>query len=75
MIRLSARRVRSLAAYCETEKELIKVLRKNKIPFRLEPEEIRIPSRKGMLSACRIRSRFEIHNTAPVPFRPDMLEV
>ena len=75
MIRLTSSRIRSLAAYCANEKELINILRYHKIPFSLDCDGIGIPSRKGILRARRIRSRFEIHNASPVPFRPDTMEV
>lgn len=75
MIRLSSARVRSLAEYCRTEKDLVNLLRYHKIPFFLDADGIGIPSRKGILRARRNRSRLEIHNAAPVPFRQDPLEV
>ena len=78
MIRLSADRVRAIIERANNEKELVSLLRYHKIPFYMGSDAdpcIRIPSRKGMLKARRSRSRFEIHNAAPVPFRPDCMEV
>ena len=75
MIRLSSARVKAIIAHAETEKDLVNLFRYHKIPFFLDSDGIGIPSRKGILRASRNRSRFEIHNAAPVPFRPDALEV
>ena len=70
MIRLTAERVRSIVAHAETEKQLVSLLRHHKVPFSPDPGGYLIPTRKGMLSARKNRSRFEIHNVSPVPFRP-----
>lgn len=78
MVRLSSDRVRAIIERANNEKELVSLLRYHKIPFYMESDTdpcFRIPSKKGMLQARMNRSRFEIHNTSPVPFRPDYMEV
>ena len=75
MIRLSSDRVKAIVTRADTEKQLVNLLRYHKIPFFLDSDGIWIPSRKGILRTRRNRSRFEIHNAAPVPFRPDAMEV
>lgn len=77
MIRLTSKRVRSIIEHAETERELVSLLRSHKIKFTMEEAEelsVRIPARKGIIKALRNRSRFEIHNVSPVPFRPDNID-
>lgn len=75
MTRLSSDRVKAIISHADTEKQLVNLLRHHKIPFFLDADGIGIPSRKGILRASRSRFRFEIHSAAPVPFRPDAMEV
>lgn len=74
MTALTSKRIKTIIAECEAEKELVRLLRYHKIPFSMSEGDafpLKVPTKKGSVLILRNRSRFEIHGPAPVPYNPN----